>query len=218
MNFSIIIPCWNQAEFLTDAIESALEQNSEVIVIDDGSPDATSEIAKKFPIKLIRQVNKGLASARNTGIMNASGDYILPLDADDILLPNCVKRMKEVIEATNADIVAPSLKLFGVSNNEVILADPIDLTLQKTGNHLPYFCGIRKSLLLESGGYSPRMTWGYEDYHLWFDLLNRGAKVAIIKEVLALYRTKTGSMLQTAQQHHDELMAQIQKDFKDIFV
>ena len=85
---SIIIPCYNQAEYLPQAIESALNQKTgedfEVIVVNDGSTDNSLEIAKSYKgIKVISQVNKGLSSARNTGIMNAIGDYILFLDADD---------------------------------------------------------------------------------------------------------------------------------------
>src|SRR5258708_38128958 len=91
---SIIIPNYNQAEYLSDAIESVIAYNDilvriELIVIDDGSTDNSLEIAKNYEgrgLILISQVNKGLSSARNTGIMNASGDYCLFLDADDMLL------------------------------------------------------------------------------------------------------------------------------------
>src|SRR3990167_2888452 len=82
---SVIIPSYNQASYLPDAIESVLTQKvapHEIIVVDDGSTDGSLEIARKYAVKVIVQVNKGLPSARNTGIMNATGDYILPLDAE----------------------------------------------------------------------------------------------------------------------------------------
>src|SRR5207244_2922181 len=131
--------------------------------------------------KVINQVNKGLASARNSIIMNMTGDYLLPLDADDILLDNCVEKILQVIEETEADIIAPSLKEFGLSQAQVILGDPV-LEDFKTANRIGYFSAIRKSKLLEIGGYNPKMTKGWEDYDLWFDLLKRGAKLVTIKE------------------------------------
>lgn len=107
---SIVIPAYGQATYLLDAIDSALDQTvpCEIIVINDGSPDQTKEYAESYKdrgVKVVNQVNKGLASARNTGIMNATGDYILPLDADDILLPHCVAMVVQKIKDTDADIV-----------------------------------------------------------------------------------------------------------------
>lgn len=223
---SVIIPSYNQAEYLPDAIESALNQSTprfwdkdlkayEIIVVDDGSTDDSLEVAKSYEpdIKVISQVNKGLASARNTGIMNADGDYILPLDADDILLDMCLERTFEAIRETKADIIGLSFKTFGTTSQEIILMPRFTLEDLKTGNRLGYCSAIKREALLEIGGYSPRMTWGYEDYHLWFDLLKRGKKVVTIPEVLWLYRTKEKSMIHEAQEHHMELMNQINKDF-----
>lgn len=216
MRFSIIIPSYNQELYLAEAIESALSQtftDYEVIVIDDGSTDSSLEIARKYPVKVISQVNKGLSSARNTGIMNAIGEYIYPLDADDIMESNCLEMVNRVIVETDADIVAPSFNTFGLHENPVILIKNPEIDDFILSNRIGYFSAIRRSKLLECGGYSPRMTHGYEDYHLWFDLLKRGAKLETMKDTLIRYRTKSESMITTAQQHHAELMSQIQKDF-----
>lgn len=214
MKVSIIIPVYNGAEWVADAIESALSQTvkCEVIVIDDGSTDNSANVVKDYPVRLVHQVNKGLPSARNTGIMNAVGEYILPLDADDILQDNCVEKLLQVAEATEADIVAPSFKTFGKENALVILMPAPSFEDFKTANRIGYCSLIKKSVLLEVGGYSPRMFWGYEDYHLWFDLLRRGKRLVTVQDVLWLYRTKENSMLTESVKHHDELMAQIAKD------
>lgn len=210
---SIIIPSYNQQEYLPDAIESALKQEGcEVIVVDDGSTDNSLEIARKYPVKIISQVNKGLASARNTGIMNSTGDWVLPLDADDILLSNCTKRIEE--EMGIADIIAPSFKCFGVNNEPIILMDNPGIEDFKLANRIGYCAAIKKEALLEVGGYSSKMTWGFEDYHLWFNLLVKNKRIKTIPEVLWFYRTKENSMIHTANEHRDELMAQINKDFK----
>jgi glycosyltransferase involved in cell wall biosynthesis len=91
---TVVIPCFNQAHFLTEAIDSALNQDGvtlEVIVVDDGSPDGTYDVAAKYPsVVYVRQSNKGLAGARNTGLALSRGQYVVFLDADDRLLPNAV--------------------------------------------------------------------------------------------------------------------------------
>jgi glycosyltransferase involved in cell wall biosynthesis len=91
---SVVIVCYNQAHYLAEAIRSALAQDYqdlEVLVVDDGSTDETAEVAQAFPrVRYIRQDNRGLAAARNTGLRESTGQYLLFLDADDRLLPNAV--------------------------------------------------------------------------------------------------------------------------------
>ena len=219
MKTTIGIPVYNQAQYLADAIESALAQTvpCEVIVCNDGSTDGSLEIAKKYPVKVINQVNKGLSAARNAIIMNMTGEYFFPLDADDILKENAVERIEQVFKDTNVDVVAPSFKSFGVYNGEVILNTIPTLADFKTANRIGYFSPIKKEVLLEVGGYSPRMVWGYEDYALWFDIFKRGKTLAVISDILVLYRTKEQSMIVEAQKHHAELMAQIAKDNPEVF-
>ena len=220
---SIIIPCYNQDQYLLEAIESALAQTipCEIIVVNDGSTDRSLEHARSYEnkgVKVINQVNKGLSSARNTGIMNATGDYILPLDSDDLLLETCAEKILKIAEETNADVIAPSFKCFGISNDVVILQSNIIIQDFIGGNRLGYFSAIKKSVLLEVGGYSPRMTWGFEDYHLWFDIFKRNKTLFVIQEPLVLYRTKEISMITEANKHKEELMAQIKKDHPEVFV
>jgi glycosyltransferase involved in cell wall biosynthesis len=89
-----VIPCYNQGRFLRDAIESALQQTHpavEVVVIDDGSTDDTATIARMYPAaRLIAQRNQGTAVARNAGLRESRGEYLIFLDADDRLLPAAV--------------------------------------------------------------------------------------------------------------------------------
>jgi glycosyltransferase involved in cell wall biosynthesis len=91
---SVIIPCYNQAHFLEEAVESVVHQSwpfVEIIVVDDGSTDATRLIATKFnKVKYIYQENKGVSRARNTGIKNSSGQFLVFLDSDDWLYPDAI--------------------------------------------------------------------------------------------------------------------------------
>lgn len=95
---SVVIPCFRQAHFLAEAIDSALAQeydDLEVIVVDDGSPDDTGRIAASYAardprVRCVTQPNRGLARARNAGLAEANGTYVVFLDADDLLLPGAV--------------------------------------------------------------------------------------------------------------------------------
>lgn len=219
MKISVIIPCYNQAQTLGESIESVLNQKrkaDEIFVINDGSTDGTSAIAKNYPVKLVEQVNKGLSSARNTGIMNATGDYVVPLDSDDVMLEDYLKRIEEVAKETDADIIAPSFKEFGVRDTEIILMENPTIQDFKEANRIPYFSAIKREALLEVGGYSPKMVWGWEDWHIWFNLLSRGKKLVTIPEILVKYRTKPQSMIHVANAHGWELGEQIRKDFPNV--
>lgn len=216
MQVTVIIPCFKQAAYLSECIESVLAQTYkeiEIIVVDDGSPDTTAEIAARYPVKLIREVNKGLASARNAGIMNARGQLILPLDADDKLDENCIKELVRVAKATNADIIAPSMQTFGTSNETITLMAAPTLEDFRTGNRIPYCSLFKRSVLQEVGGYSPKMVFGWEDYHLTVNLLTQGKKIVTVPQPLFFYRTKEESMWKDSLKHSKENWEQIIKDF-----
>lgn len=92
---SVIIPCYKQAHFLKEAIDSVLNQNYknvEIIVVDDGSPDNTKEVALQYEaVRYFHQQNRGLAAARNAGLKRSTGRYVVFLDADDRLLPQALE-------------------------------------------------------------------------------------------------------------------------------
>ncbi len=101
---SIVIPCYQQGSYLRQAIESVLGQtlaNVETIVVNDGSTDNTDEIASEFAdrIRCIRQSNRGLMAARNRAIREAAGEYILFLDADDMLHPQALEHQYSAMES-----------------------------------------------------------------------------------------------------------------------
>lgn len=219
MKISIIIPSYNQEQYLKDSIESCLNQTikpHEIIVVNDGSTDESLKVAKKYPVKVVNQVNKGLSSARNTGVMNATGDWILPLDADDILLPNALQVIEKNLREIDTDVLGLSFNTFGVSDSVVVLMENPKVEDFKTGNRIGYCSVIKKSTLLEVGGYNPKMTWGAEDYDLWFDLLKRGKVIKTIQDIVWLYRVKESSMWTETQKHKEQYMEQIKKNHPEI--
>ncbi len=116
--FSVIIPTYNRANFVGDAIESVIAQNLEhveIIVIDDGSTDNTKEIIETFGTRIIYeyQPNQGISAARNKGVSLSSGKYISFLDSDDVFLPGKMKRELECFNKfPDADLIVSDAELF----------------------------------------------------------------------------------------------------------
>lgn len=208
---SIVIPCYNQAHFLSDAIESALNQtypNIEVIVVDDGSTDDTKIIANKYPqIKYIYQDNKHLSGARNTGIKSTKGKWIVTLDSDDKIHPTFVQKCLNEAKLQDVDIVSTWLQTFGNENRRW---GSVDLTptwqnfMQK--NHINCCSLFSREMWLTLGGYDENMKQGFEDWDLWRRATKKGYKVRVIPEYLFFYRKHGVSMFAEAQKKRVELI------------
>lgn len=111
-----IIPCYNGELYLRDAIDSVLSQDLpalEVLVMDDGSTDSSAEIARSFdePVRLLQQPNMGVSAARNNGILNATGELVVFLDADDLMLPGCLRRRVKLLEESGRSLLIGSYAL-----------------------------------------------------------------------------------------------------------
>lgn len=111
---SVIIPAYNAEKYLEECLNSLISQtygNIEIIVVDDGSGDRTQQILQTYgSIKTVRQSRKGVANARNTGMLEASGDYIMFVDSDDFVDADAVETLVGLLEKYNADIVHFSLR------------------------------------------------------------------------------------------------------------
>lgn len=127
---SIVIPCYNQGRFLAEAIESVLNQNYqnfEIIVINDGSTDETSRIAANYSsVRLIEQNNRGLSAARNNGLKECRGKFVVFLDADDTLLSNALEiGVKTLNEHPECVCAAGLCQLVDVDGNDINTIQPI---------------------------------------------------------------------------------------------
>jgi glycosyltransferase involved in cell wall biosynthesis len=203
---SIVICCYNHGHWLSEAIESALNQtykNVEVIVVNDGSTDNTSEVAKQYPIKLIEKENGGLASARNAGINIATGYYILPLDGDDKLSPIYIEKTIGV-----DDIVPVMVQLFG--DYEEGWCPPIEhpaLSDFMEGNHMVSCTLYKREIWEKIGGYDEceLIRNGFEDWDFWIRATKAGYTVSLVKEYLFYYRKHGYSMIHNAVSRSEEL-------------
>lgn len=106
MKISVIIPAYNEAQYLGRCLESLQKQEEladEVIVVDNNSKDDTASIASSFGVRVVKELSQGITPARNTGFNTASGDIIARCDADTILPPDWIKRIKKHFENGNID-------------------------------------------------------------------------------------------------------------------
>ena len=206
--FSIIIPCYNQAHFLSQCLEFLLIQefkNWEAIVVNDGSPDNTSEVVrnyaeKDYRIKLVEKINGGLSSARNFGIANAIGSRFIFLDADDFLYPNCLDKITEVLLDCNDNTLIQYGYTYEKEDGNEILSHT---NAQKKASLIPdIFKGnlgpchsicISRSLAHAVGSFDESLK-SVEDWDFWTRAVKAGGTQKIIPEKLVYYRYAKNSM------------------------
>ncbi|MEI8312299.1 MAG: glycosyltransferase, partial [Verrucomicrobiota bacterium] len=224
---SVVIPCYNQAHYLPEAVASVVGQaysDWEIIIVNDGSPDDTSSVAREliamYPerrICLVEKTNGGLADARNAGIKAARGRYILPLDSDDKIHPQMLEKTVAMLETQpGISIVYTDLMRFGEMSG-VLRAAEYDFLKLCQQNQLNCCSLYRREIWEMAGGYNTNMRFGYEDWNFWIDCGKRGAVGQRLGEPLLFYRTKPESMITVADSHGDELRAQIVRNHQELY-
>ena len=203
---SVIVPCYNQAEYIAECLDSVINQtytNWECLVINDGSSDNSEELILPYTlsnlrIKLINQTNSGLSSARNTGLKEALGQFILPLDGDDKIEKTCIEKfVKTFAKNEHLKLVYSNVILFGSING--IWNLPTYSYAQLLKNNLIVATAMyKKDQIVNLGGYDPNMKSGYEDWDLWIRLLYKSPTDSVVKlqDNLFLYRRKKDSMIE----------------------
>jgi len=203
---SVIIPCFNHGEFLPEAVASATttrREDVELIVVDDGSADERTrhEMAKVAAqgIRVIRQENKGLAAARNAGISVSTGDYILPLDADNRLRPAYIEHGIRILDGDpTVGVVYGDAQRFGKYTGHWKLGR-FDLCRLLDCNFIDACAMYRRAVWDQNGGYDGTMPMqGFEDWDFWIGAVENGWQFAYVPEILFEYRTAEESMLARA--------------------
>ena len=217
---SVVIPCYRQAEFLPFAVSSVVMQTFtdwEIVIVDDGSPDDTAQVAERLKerlpdrcIRIVRQENAGLSAARNAGIRASRGRYVVPLDADDAIDPKFLERTVSVLESdASVAVVGTDGVTFG-AREEPLHARPLaSLDSIRHGNSLNYCSPYRREVWEALGGYNPNMVLGYEDWDFWIGAKARGFGFAHVAEPLFFYRAKAESMFTTARKWDRHLRCRI---------
>lgn len=216
---SVVIPAYNPGHYLDEAIQSVIAQTFtdwECIVVDDGSTEDLSRVEKMDPrVRLIRQLNRGLAVARNAGIAGTIGELIALLDADDLWVPS---KLATQVPGMLVDLeIGLSYTAFSFIDigGKVIgsgWAEPrlnyLEM-LGKPGGPLPSATVLRRAALQLVGGFDP-FHQGHEDLDVWLKVA-RFFKISFLPEKLTLYRLAEGNMSKKYEMMHDSITDVLRK-------
>jgi glycosyltransferase involved in cell wall biosynthesis len=197
---SVVIPCYNLGAYLDETVASVLGQtftDFEILVVNDGSNDpATCALLADYRrprTRVIHIANRGVAAARNCGISEAVGEYILPLDADDRIGSTYLEKAVAVLERQpEVGIVYCGVELFGEASGEWALP-AFSLPHQLLDNQIFSAAVYRRETWRHVGGYSDRMRHGWEDWDFWLCVLGEGKIPFQLDETLFYYRIRRGS-------------------------
>jgi glycosyltransferase involved in cell wall biosynthesis len=226
LEISVVIPAYNGASYLRDAIESVLAQargQLEVIVIDDGSTDNTRDVAAKYAgdIRYIFQPNRGVASARNRGIQESSGRLVALLDGDDTWLPGKLDKQLEAL----GDFRAGRVCFTGhIATDENLAPVAVDVPSRGTttladlllkGNVAGSLSSalIDRDLLIDVGGFNPTLSY-CADWELWIRLARRTDFVNV-KAPLVTYRQHGTNMSRNVSRLEKESLQILEAAFSD---
>jgi glycosyltransferase involved in cell wall biosynthesis len=213
---SVIIPSYNRAPLVAQAIKSALAQtlsDIEIIVVDDGSTDNTEEIVRRFRdkrLKYVYQKNSGVSAARNTGIEASRGKYIAFLDSDDILMEKALEKgaqtldkyINTVFSYGQAFLMDEKQRIFGLrkqkGKNSYVAAGKYEIREALiNGNHVPTSTIlVRRAYLNNINQFDTSFNNGSEDFDFWVRL-GISHQVAYIAEPLVIYRVHSNSICRT---------------------
>jgi glycosyltransferase involved in cell wall biosynthesis len=200
--FSVVIPTYNQAKFLGEALQSVVDQTYpywEAFVINNNSIDDTEAVARSFQdsrIKLINFSNQGvIAASRNLAISQSQGEFITFLDSDDTWYPQKLETCLNALTEGN-DFVCHGQDHFveGQAGKKPVVYGPVERTqyykLLTEGNCLSTSASaVRRNILEQCGKFSLDATFNTsEDYDLWLKLARAGARIKILDSIHGSYR------------------------------
>ena len=229
LSVSVVIPTYNHARFVTQAIESALAQThpaEEIIVVDDGSTDDTTRVLEAYSgcVRVVRQPNQGVARARNAGASLATGDLLAFLDADDVWLATKLERQVQRFEA-DKDIGLVHCGMEEIDANGVRLGQKLDGMEGWVADQLLLFgraviigggSGVVVSRVAfdDVGGFDTEMSTS-ADWDLYYRVARR-CKVGFVAEVLLRYRLHSSNMHRNIRAMEHDMLRAYRKAFREI--
>jgi ubiquinone/menaquinone biosynthesis C-methylase UbiE/GT2 family glycosyltransferase/glycosyltransferase involved in cell wall biosynthesis len=224
---AVIIPLYNYAQFVEEALESVRHQSlrsKELIVIDDCSTDDSLAVAKQwigqhgreftYVALLKNRQNSGLALTRNAGFAFSEARFVFPLDADNMIEPECLDRCLSAVIESGASVAFPAIDKFGDATGALSASfwHPARLA---GGNYIDAMALVRKTAWSAIGGYRRMKTMGWEDFEMWCRFVEEGFWGAWVPERLARYRVHGVSMIQAAR-NEDEKRANLIAEIREI--
>jgi glycosyltransferase involved in cell wall biosynthesis len=207
---SVIIPCFNARRWVAETVASALQpcaESVEVIVVDDGSTDGSAEVVRRLcpPVRLVSTPNRGVSHARNLGVSLARGEYLVFLDADDLLAAGKLDRQLRLLRETGADVVYGNWQCLRPGPDGTFgPAEMVERTMERdpeielltnfwcpTGAYL-----YRRAIVERVGGFSPRLPV-IQDARLALDCALHGARFVHDAGLSCLYRAHVEDSVST---------------------
>ena len=223
---SVIVPCYKQADYLAETLDSVLAQtysNWECVIVNDGSPDNTDDVVERYltqdsRFKYIKQQNSGPSVARNNGIENSCGEFILPLDADDLIAPSYLEKAVNVFrQQPKTKLVYCKADKFGLVNEPWVLED-YDYDRFIWYNCIFCTAMFKRCDFFKAGGYRANMTHGLEDWDFYLSLLKKDDLVYCLDDILFHYRIKNISRnTEWLKKSHDEMIIQVCNNHPEIY-
>ena len=223
---SVITPCYNQAQYLPEALDSLLGQsytNWECIIVNDGSKDNTEEVAlayceKDNRFRYFSKENSGVCDTRNFAVAHSKGKYLLPLDADDKIGECYLEKAVDWFEKDEAvDAVYGKGVFFGELEGEIILK-PFDYETLMLENVFYNSVIFRRSRFENIGGYNINMKNGWEDWELMISLLDEQSRVVKLPDLCYYYRILSGSRERSiTDKQKESLFLQIYENHKETY-
>lgn len=207
---SVVIPAYNYARYLDESIQSVLAQtfrDFEIIVIDDGSTDNTAEVVSAYPVRYFYQENQGLPAARNRGTALTNSEYIIFLDADDVITENTLQKSVDVLDrhpevgfsygqalfVNDLGVILGMRKSSFLRGSAVVDGKEQIKELSLYTNRITISSAmVRRYCLNEVGGFHEEMK-RFQDHHFFIKMAKK-YPVAYIAEPLVKYRVHSGSL------------------------
>ena len=207
---SVIVPCYNQAQYLDECLQSVENQTFtdwECIIVNDGSPDNTEEIALRWTEKdsrfrYLKKENGGVSFARNFGIEHALSEWILPLDADDKIAERYLEFAQKKFDS-DYKLIYCKAEFFGDQTGKWEIPK-YNYFNQLRGNQIFNAAFFRKNDWQKIGGYDTNLIYGFEDWDFWLSLVELNDKVIQLNYTGFFYRTKQVSRDKLINQNSEQ--------------
>ncbi len=228
---TIVIPCYNYANYVSEAIHSAAEQSvkpTSILIIDDGSKDNSVEVIKKtlrslektYPtinFKLVEQKNSGVVATKNRAINEVKTKWLIFLDADDILNKDYLRKCLTAQKTHTADIVYTDMEMFGAVE-KIQKVIPFKKYRLRLVNFVHNSALFRVELLRQINGYDDVFKIGFEDWELNLSLSKITKRFYYIPEPLLRYRRHEGASRDSnAQQKHEQVVKLLEKKHPELY-
>lgn len=222
---SVVMPVYNGAAYVGDAIESVLNQtfrDFELIIIDDGSTDHTVSVVRHYRDRRIvfLKNDHDFIKALNTGLRAARGKYIARMDADDLMHPQRLEIQCRVMdERADVAVCGTCMKTFGQSDQELMLGDGyVDSRMLLAGNIMAHPTTMLRKDFLERHSIRYQRYAHAEDYKLWCEVAKCGGRFYVVPQVLLFYRMSPGQVSQKYSAQQGETVLKIRHEFLDYLV